>query len=29
VEIPEWAAKHLALLLEIKRLHQAYIEPGA
>lgn len=27
VEIPEWVPKHLALLLEIKRLHAQYLEP--
>ena len=27
VEIPEWVAKHLALLLELKRLHAQYLEP--
>jgi len=28
VEIPEWVPKHLALLLEVKRLHAQYIEPS-
>jgi len=28
VEIPEWVPKHLALLLELKRLHAQYLEPG-
>jgi hypothetical protein len=27
VEIPEWVSKHLALLLEVKRLHAQYLEP--
>ena len=27
VEIPEWVTKHLALLLELKRLHAQYLEP--
>jgi hypothetical protein len=27
VEIPEWVPKHLALLLELKRLHAQYLEP--
>lgn len=27
VEIPDWVPKHLALLLEIKRLHAKYLEP--
>lgn len=27
VEIPEWVPKHLALLLEVKRLHTQYLEP--
>ena len=27
VEIPEWVSKHLALLLEMKRLHAQYVEP--
>jgi len=27
VEIPEWVSKHLALLLELKRLHAQYLEP--
>lgn len=26
VEIPEWVSKHLALLLELKRLHTQYLE---
>ena len=25
--IPEWVAKHLELLLEVKRLHSKYLEP--
>jgi transposase-like protein len=28
VEIPQWVDKHLALLLEIKRLHAQYLEPS-
>ena len=27
VEIPGWVPKHLALLLEVKRLNALYIEP--
>ena len=27
VEIPAWVPKHLALLLELKRLHAQYLEP--
>ncbi len=27
VEIPGWVPKHLALLLEVKRLHGAYLVP--
>ncbi|MFT4266908.1 MAG: hypothetical protein QM586_06775 [Xenophilus sp.] len=27
VRIPEWVPKHLALLLEVKRLHAAYLVP--
>lgn len=27
VEIPEWVPKHLALLLEVRRLHETYINP--
>lgn len=27
VEIPAWVSKHLALLLEVKRLHATYLEP--
>lgn len=27
VSIPEWVPKHLALLLEVKRLHSAYLVP--
>lgn len=27
VEIPAWVAKHIALLLEVKRLHATYLEP--
>ena len=27
VEIPVWVAKHLALLLDVKRLHGEYIAP--
>lgn len=27
VEIPGWVSKHLALLLELKRLHAQYLEP--
>lgn len=27
VEIPAWVPKHLALLLEVKRLHTQYLEP--
>jgi len=27
VEIPAWVAKHLALLLDVKRLHGDYIAP--
>lgn len=27
VEIPEWVPKHLALLLELKRLHAEYLVP--
>ncbi len=26
VEIPVWVSKHLALLLELKRLHAQYLE---
>jgi transposase-like protein len=26
-EVPEWVPKHLALLLEVKRLHTEYLEP--
>lgn len=29
VEIPAWVGKHLALLLEIRRLHSRYVEPPA
>ena len=29
VEIPAWVAKHLALLLDVKRLHGDYIAPPA
>ena len=28
VSIPEWVPKHLALLLELKRLHAAYLVPS-
>jgi hypothetical protein len=27
VEIPSWVPKHLGLLLEVKRLSAAYLEP--
>jgi len=27
VAIPEWVPKHLALLLEVKRLHSEYLTP--
>ena len=27
VPVPAWVAKHLALLLELKRLHAAYLVP--
>lgn len=27
VSIPEWVPKHLALLLEVKRLHSEYLTP--
>ena len=27
VPVPAWVAKHLALLLELKRLHAAYLMP--
>lgn len=27
VEIPGWVPKHLALLLEVKRLHATYLTP--
>ena len=27
VEIPEWVRHHLGLLLELKRLHSAYLVP--
>lgn len=28
VEIPAWVGKHLALLLELQRLHAAYLLPA-
>lgn len=28
VPIPEWVGKHLALLLEVERLHAAYLRPA-
>jgi hypothetical protein len=28
VEIPAWVAKHLALLLDVKRLHGDYLTPS-
>jgi hypothetical protein len=29
VPVPEWVPKHLGLLLELKRLHSAYLEPAS